>query len=139
MIACPLPLATENVWSRLSGVGAGGAVIVTDGVLINSTSKEAAAKANGVHPICAASKAQRRSRACSKVIVRTSFALVRTILPRPRDHLAGNANRELAPGVDVAAIVDTGPDTRFGRLLTKRGERLGIAWEQITKHARDRD
>ena len=65
--------------------------------------------------------------------------LLRTVFTRLVDRLISNRLTERGTRNDVAAIVDTGPDTRFGRLLTKRGERLGIAWEQIAKHARDRD
>ena len=65
--------------------------------------------------------------------------LIGSILLGPLDHFVGDTNRQLSSRVDVAAIVNTGPDARLGRLFAKRGEHVGIAWEQITKHPRDRD
>src|SRR5262245_60462929 len=64
---------------------------------------------------------------------RTLGALLRAIVSRSADHLVGNRTTKRGAGHGVAAIVNAGPDARLVGFLGERGQRGGIAREQVAE------
>ena len=66
-----------------------------------------------------------RSRSCRLVwksnLQRDLYQLWHTVLRGAGDDLVRDGERQLTAGINVAAVVDAGPDPRLGRFVAKSG------------------